>query len=156
MILKKYETYLYSLFIKKFILISFIFFCLVIIVNFFEEVRFSEKYEIDIFYSVYLSLLNAPSLIFEIFPFIFLITVKIFYVNLHDNNELKILNSNGISNFRIIFLLLTIFHLGLLIFSLQTWLLYGTLACLFYSVKNLTLETMGYNSSLFLNCKWIV
>ncbi len=64
MILKKYETYLYSLFIKKFILISFIFFCLVIIVNFFEEVRFSEKYEIDIFYSVYLSLLNAPSLIF--------------------------------------------------------------------------------------------
>ena len=103
--LKKYQSYLFSLFIKNFLLIVAIFFCLIIIVNFFEEIRFSEKYNIEIFYSIYLSLLNAPSLLFEMFPFIFLITVKVFYLNLNDKNELKILNSNGISNLKIIFLL---------------------------------------------------
>ncbi len=103
--LKKYQSYLFSLFIKNFLLIVAIFFCLIIIVNFFEEIRFSEKYNIEIIYSIFLSLLNAPSLLFEMFPFIFLITVKVFYLNLNDKNELKILNSNGISNLKIIFLL---------------------------------------------------
>ena len=100
--LKKYQNYIFSLFIKKLVLISFIFFCIVIIINFFEEIKFSEKYDTEIYYTVYLSFLNAPSLIFEIFPFIFLITVKIFYLNLLDKNEISILNSNGISNFKII------------------------------------------------------
>ena len=105
MIIKKYQSYLYSLFLKRFIIVSLIFFCLVIIVNFFEEIRFSEKYNTEIFYVAYLSILNAPSLIFEIFPFIFLITIKIFYINLSDKNELKILSSNGISNSKLIYLL---------------------------------------------------
>tara|TARA_Y100000816_G_scaffold290348_1_gene278812 strand:- start:592 stop:1674 length:1083 start_codon:yes stop_codon:yes gene_type:complete len=100
--LKKYQNYIFSLFIKKLILISFLFFCIIIIINFFEEIRFSEKYDTEIYYTVYLSFLNAPSLIFEIFPFIFLITAKIFYLNLLEKNEISILNSNGISNFKII------------------------------------------------------
>ncbi|MDC2974160.1 LptF/LptG family permease [Candidatus Pelagibacter sp.] len=106
MILKKYQFYLYFQFIKKFIYTSIIFFCLVIIVNFFEEVRFSEKYNAEIYYTFYLSLLNAPSLIFEIFPFIFLISVKFLYLDLYDKNELRILNSNGISNLKIVYLLI--------------------------------------------------
>ena len=88
MILKKYQSYLYSIFLKNFFLISFVFFCLVIVVNFFEEIRFAEKNNIDILYSVYLSLLNTPSLLFEIFPFIFLITVKTFYLSLNDTGIL--------------------------------------------------------------------
>ena len=103
---KKYQSYIYSLFLKNFVFITFIFFCLVLIINFFEEIKFSEKNNIDIYYSIYLSLLNAPSLIFEIFPFIFLITVKAFYLNLNDRNEIDILNSNGISNLKIVFLLM--------------------------------------------------
>ena len=119
MIFKRYQKYLLSLFIKFFIITSFIFLCLVVIINFFEEIRFSEKYNIEIFYAVYLSFLNAPSLIFEMFPFIFLITVKIFYLNLSDKNELKILNSNGISNINIISyltLISTLIGLFLLLF----------------------------------------
>ena len=119
MILKKYQSYIYSIFLKQFVLISFVFFCLIIIINFFEEIKFSERNNIDIYYSIYLSLLNAPSLIFEIFPFIFLITVKVFYLNLNDKNEMKILNSNGVGNFQIVFLLIiisTLIGLFLLLF----------------------------------------
>lgn len=108
MILKKYQIYLCSLFIKKFIIVSIVFFCLVIIVNFFEEINFSEKYNAEIYYAIYLSFLNAPSLIYEIFPFIFLITIKFVYLNLNDKNELKILNSNGISNLNIITMLVVL------------------------------------------------
>ena len=67
---------------KNFIYISSVFFFIVILINFFEEIRFFEKYDIEIYYTIYLSFLNAPSLIFEIFPFIFLISVKFFYLKL--------------------------------------------------------------------------
>ena len=106
--LKKYQTYIFSLFFKYFVLISLIFFFLIIVINFFEEIKFSEKNNIDTYYSIYLSFLNAPSLIFEVFPFIFLITVQAFYLQLNDKNEFKILNSNGISNFKVVFLLGTL------------------------------------------------
>ena len=102
---KKYQSYIFSVFLKTFIIVSLIFLCLVIILNFFEEVKFSEKYDISLYYPIYLSLLNAPSLIFEIFPFIFLITVKILYLNLKEKNEIKIFNSNGISNYKIVLIL---------------------------------------------------
>ena len=116
MIIKKYQSYLFNLFIKRFFVVSIIFFCLVIIINFFEEIKFSEKHNTDNFYTVYLSFLNAPSLIFEIFPFIFLISVKFFYLSLNDKNELKILKSNGISNMKIIYILTILsFMLGLFI-----------------------------------------
>ena len=101
MTLKKYQTYLSSIFIKLFVYITFVFFCIVIIINFFEEIRFAEKYNAEIYFIIYLSLLNAPSLIYEIFPFIFLISVKFFYLNLVDKDELSIFNTNGVSNFHI-------------------------------------------------------
>ena len=89
-----------------------------IIINIFEEIKFSEKYNTEIYYTIYLSLLNTPSIMFELFPFIFLISVKYFYLNLTEKNELGILNSNGISNLKIIYLILKLiywetFQLGL-------------------------------------------
>ena len=92
--LKKYQNYINLLFLSKFLKVSFIFFCTVVIVNFFEEIRFSEKYNTEIYYTIYLSLLNAPSLMFELFPFIFLICVKFFYIDLIDKDEMPILYSN--------------------------------------------------------------
>ena len=132
--LKKYQTYISSLFIEKLLLISFIFFCLVFIINIFEEIRFAEKYNADIFYTLYLSFLNAPSLLFEIYPFIFLISVMFFYLSLRENNEIEILNSNGISHFKIVMLLIVL------------TLLIGTFLLLFFysfssNFKNKYLET---------------
>ena len=76
--LKKYQNYISLYFIKTFLIVSFIFFCITIIINIFEEIRFAEKYNAEMFFSIYLSLLNAPTLMFEILPFIFLISAKIF------------------------------------------------------------------------------
>ena len=102
MTIKKYQSYISLLFIKNFIKISLVFFCVIILVNFFEEIRFSEKYDIEIHNIIYLSALNAPSLIFEILPFVFFVSIKFFYLNLSENNELEILHTNGISNLKIV------------------------------------------------------
>ena len=105
MIFKEYQKYIFKVFTNSFFLITSIFFCIVILINFFEEIRFAEKYNTEIYYIIYLSLLNAPSLMFEIFPFIFLISVKYFYLKLNEKKELEILNTNGISNLNIILIL---------------------------------------------------
>tara|TARA_B100000886_G_C20425370_1_gene493688 strand:- start:3678 stop:4760 length:1083 start_codon:yes stop_codon:yes gene_type:complete len=105
MTIKKYQSYISLLFIKNFIKISVVFFCVIILVNFFEEIRFSEKYDIEIHNIIYLSALNAPSLVFEILPFVFFVSIKFFYLNLSENNELEIFNSNGISNLKIIYII---------------------------------------------------
>ena len=144
MILKQYQSYLTSLFLKKFIIVSFVFFCLVVVINFFEEVRFSEKYNTEIYYSIYLSFLNAPSLIFEIFPFIFLITVKIFYLSLYDKNELKILNSNGVSNLRIIYLLISISILTGLFILMFYYSFSSSLKSKYLEIKNRFSNTNEY------------
>ncbi len=103
--LKKYQLYLGTLFLEKFIKIGLIFFCVVILTNFFEEIRFSEKYNTELIYTIYLSMLNAPSLIFEVLPFIFFVSIKFFYLDLNEKNELNIFNSNGVSNLKIIYYL---------------------------------------------------
>ncbi len=155
MIIKKYQSYLYSLFLKKFILITMVFFCIVLIINFFEEIKFSEKNNIDIYYSVYLSFLNAPSIIFEIFPFIFLITVKTLYLNLNDKNEIKILNSNGISNFKIVLLLIVISTLVGLFLLLFYYSFSSSLKSQYLDIKNRFSDTNEYLAVVKSDGLWI-
>ena len=96
--IKKYQIYITSVFLKKFFYISIIFLCLAFLINFFEEIKFLENYNVGIKYPLILTFLNAPSLLFELFPFIFLITIKFFYIYLSDRNELEIFKNHGINN----------------------------------------------------------
>ena len=105
MIIKKYQQYLITTYFYHFIIISMIFLCLGFILNFFEELKFFDEYEVDSHYPFLLALLNTPSILFELFPFIFLITTKFFYIYLNDKNEIEILKNNGISYFKILSIL---------------------------------------------------
>ena len=73
MVLKVYQKYL----IKEFIFISakitFIFFILGLIMGLLEELNFFSDFNVKYYYPIYLVILNIPSLIYEIFPFIFLL-----------------------------------------------------------------------------------
>ena len=105
MILKKYQIYIASVFIKYILLISLIFLCLAFLLNFLEELKYFENYKVGIKYPILLTVLNSPSILFELFPFIFLISVKFFNIYLNDNNELEIFKNNGIYNSKILFFL---------------------------------------------------
>lgn len=102
MIFKRYQLYITISFVKNILNISLIFLCLAFIINFFEELKYFENYNVSIKYPLTLTLLNSPSILFELFPFIFLISVKFFYINLSEKNELEIFKNHGINNFKIL------------------------------------------------------
>lgn len=101
MILKKYQLYIANSYLKNIFYISLIFLCLAFIINFFEELKYFENYNVGIKYPLALTLLNSPSILFELFPFIFLISVKFFYINLNEKNELEIFKNHGVNNSKI-------------------------------------------------------
>ena len=73
--------------------------------NFFEELKFFDDHNNSSYYPFFLALLNSPSILFELFPFIFLITVKFFYIYINERNEIEILKNNGIDYFKILSIL---------------------------------------------------
>ncbi len=103
--IKKYQFYISGYFIKNLVFISSIFLCLAFVINFFEELKYFENYGVGIKYPLLLTILNSPSILFELFPFVFLISVKFFYINLSDKNELEIFKNHGINNSKILFFL---------------------------------------------------
>ena len=116
MIVKKYQKYLISTYCYQFILISVIFLSLGFILNFFEELKFFDDHDVDVYYPLILALLNTPSILFELFPFIFLITTKFFYIYLNDRSEIEILKNNGVNYTKILSILsLLAFSIGVII-----------------------------------------
>ena len=99
---KTYQKYIIQNFISKFILITLIFFSLVIIMGSLEEISFSKDLDISFYYPYFLTLLNAPITLFEIFPFIFLLTTQFLFYDLFKKDELNLLKTNGLNNFSII------------------------------------------------------
>ena len=78
------KTYIYFLcltFLKSFVNIFLIILSLVFILNILKEVEFFNNTDVSVIYPVYLSLMNTPSQIFEMFPFIFLISTQFFFYN---------------------------------------------------------------------------
>jgi lipopolysaccharide export system permease protein len=102
MIIKTYQKYILSSFLNIFLKISLIFFCLVFILSIFEEINFFKDLEVGFFLPLFLTLLNTPSVLHYIFPFIFLISTQFFFIRLFDNDELNILKKTGLSNFKIL------------------------------------------------------
>jgi len=102
MIINTYKKYILSLFSKTLIEVTLIFFSLILIINLFEEIKFLENEDVGTYYPIFLSLLNTPSVIFDILPFIFLISTLFFFIKLIDKNELSIFKYTGITNNQIL------------------------------------------------------
>ena len=133
MIIKKYQRYIIKTYFNHFIIISMLFLCLAFILNLFEELKFFDDKEIASHYPFLLALLNMPAILFELFPFIFLITTKFFYIYLNDRNEIEILKNNGINNFKILSIL------SILSISI------GIIILLFYYTFSSNLKSHYYN-----------
>ena len=109
---KIYQTYLINKFLTKFVYITLVFFSLTIILNLLEEMSFFKDYQINFLYPYILTLLNAPITLFEIFPFIFLLSTQFLYYDIFKNDELNLLKKSGLNNLKIIKIL---FFLSILI-----------------------------------------
>ena len=100
--MKVYIKYIVNNFIKLLFIVSSIFFLLVLVLNLLEELNFFKNSNESLYYPLLLNILNAPSVLVDIFPFIFLISAQFLLINLIDKNELIILKNFGIDNLRLI------------------------------------------------------
>ncbi len=102
MVFKVYQKYL----IKEFTIISlkitFVFLILALIMGLLEELNFFLDFDVEYYYPFYLILLNVPSLIYEIFPFIFLISSQFLFLKLLESGELSTFKNNGLDNIKIL------------------------------------------------------
>ena len=91
-----YIKFFTAIFFKSLIYVLTITICLVFILNLLGELEFFKNTNVDIYFTLFLALINSPSMIFEMFPFIFLITSQLFFVKLLNNNELNTLKYSGL------------------------------------------------------------
>ena len=107
--IKYYNKYILRNYIICFIKVTIVFSTVVIVMNLLEEINFfkndsSENFLLPFF----LTLLNMPSILFELFPFIFLISTLFFFIESIDNDELNVFKLYGVTNFKIIQILATL------------------------------------------------
>ena len=100
--IKTYEKYLIKLFLKNLLIVTIIFICLTFILNILEELKFFNELNLSLYYPLLFSFLNLPSLLFEIFPFIFLISTQMFFMHLYSKDEIIIFKNYGVRNIDII------------------------------------------------------
>jgi len=100
--MKTYTKFLINGFIKSFLNVFFVMISLVFILNILKEIEFFSNKEVNSLYPIYLSLMSSPSIIFEMFPFIFLIATQFFFLKLFNNDEIHIFKYSGLKNIKII------------------------------------------------------
>ena len=99
---KTYEKYIAKNFINKFFTISIIFFSLIVLLSVLEEISFFKNTGVNFILPYFITFLGAPITLFEIFPFIFLITTQFLFYDLFKKDELNLFKINGLSNLKII------------------------------------------------------
>ena len=153
--MKTYEKFLINLFNASFLKVFFIFFIVILITNILEQIEFFKNADLNFFYLVFLSFLNTPSILFEILPFIFLLSTQIFFIDLISKKELEIFKYSGLNNLLIIRTIsLYTFIVGLIIVII----FYNTSAILknsYLSIKNKYSEDNKYLAVITENGLWI-
>jgi len=153
--IKTYENYLIRLFIKKILIVSLVFFSLIVILSVFEEINFFKGLKLNFLYPFFMTLLNLPSTLFEIFPFIFLISTQFFFLDLINKNELEVLKVSGLGNLKIIkILFFTSFFLGLLLIAIY-YNFSSKLKFIYFDLKNNYSTDNKYLAVVTENGLWI-
>src|SRR6056300_727949 len=117
--MKTYTKFLLYGFVKSFFNVFLIMISLVIILNILKEIEFFTDKDVSSLYPIYLSLMNSPSIVFEMFPFIFLISTQFFFLKLFNNDEINVFKYSGLKNIKIINMLsLASFLIGILIVTI--------------------------------------
>ena len=150
-----YTKFLINGFIKSFFNVFFIMISLVFILNILKEIEFFNNKEVNSLYPIYLSLMSSPSIIFEMFPFIFLIATQFFFLKLFNNDEINIFKYSGLKNIKIINILSFVsFFIGILTITVF-YSLSSNLQHYYLQVKNQFSEDKLYLAVINKNGLWI-
>ena len=153
--IKTYQSYLIKLFLKNILVITSIFASIVFILNILEEIKFFSEVKSGMYYPFFFTLLNLPSILFEIFPFIILISTQMFFLHLYNKDEIIVFKNYGVKNIDIIKILVSItFIFGIfLVFGFHTFS--SSLKLNYLSFKNQFTDDNKYLAVINENGLWI-
>ena len=150
-----YQKLIIVSFLKIFLTTSAIFLAIIFIMNIFEEITFFRDLNIGIYKPILLTALNTPSSLYEIFPFIILISTQFLFLKLIENNELYIIKSYGINNLKILGFVSTIaFFIGIFLI-LVFYNISSKLKFLYFDIKNEYTKDNKYLAVITENGIWI-
>ena len=155
MIFKVYQNYISRQFLLTFVKTVFVFITLAFILNIFEEINFFKDLDVSMGLPIFLTFLNIPSILFEIFPFIFLISTQFFFIKLIEQNENISFKNFGLSNSKIIKLLAVLsFLVGIIIVTIF-YNLSSNLKHSYLNIKNSYAKDNKYLAVITENGIWI-
>ena len=131
--MKIYIRFFTFIFLKSLLYVISIMFSLIFILNLLTELEFFKEIEVSAGFPILLSLFNSPSMIFEMLPFIFLISTQLFFIKLFNNNEIEIFKYSGLKNISI----LKIFSIIAIITGILLTIIFYNFSAIF---KNFYLE----------------
>ena len=151
-----YQKYIINSFFKSLLIVTLVFFCITIILNIFEELSFFKNVDnINVSLPIFLTILNSPSILFDIFPFIFLIATLYFFSEIIDKNELNIFKNFGLTNIKIINIItLSSFIIGIFI-VLIFYNISANLKFFYLDIKNDYSKDDKYLAVITSNGLWI-
>ena len=153
--MKTYTKFLVSIFLNSIFNVFLIIFCLIFVLNLLTELEFFKNIQVSIYYPLYFSFLNTPSFIFDVFPFIFLLSTQLFFNNLFDNDQLEIFKYSGLKNSKILSIInITAFVLGIFIIFFF-YNLYSNVKSLYLQLKTNYTQDDKYLAVITNNGLWI-
>ena len=150
-----YTKFLVKTYLLSLLNVFFIFFCLIYVLNLLTELEFFKQTDVKSYFPLYLSLINTPILVFEMFPFIFLISTQFFFNTLFTDDEINIFKYSGLKNSKIFSIIaVTTFFVGVLIISIF-YNLSSNLKNLYLGLKSNYTEDKKYLAVITNNGLWI-
>lgn len=154
--IKNYSRYIIKNFLLCLIKVTFVFGTVVIVMNLLEEINFfKDDSDKIILTPIFLTLLNMPSILFELFPFIFLISTLFFFIESIDNDEINVFKLYGITNLKIIQILASLSFIIGLVIILFFYNISANLKFLYLDVKNQYSKDDKYLAVVTGNGLWI-
>ena len=153
--MKTYVKFLILSFLKSFFYVFMIILSLVFILNILTELEFFRDIDVDTIFPLYLSLLNSPSLIFVMFPFVFLLSTQVFFINLFNDNQIQIFKYSGLKNINIVGILSSISILTGIFIILIFYNLSSNFKNVYIDLKNKYSSDDKYLAVITKNGLWI-
>ena len=153
--MKIYKKHIINNFTKLLLIVSAIFFLLVLFLNLFEELNFFKDTNESLYYPLLLNFLNSPSVLINIFPFIFLISAQFLLINLIERNELIILKNFGIDNFKLIIIISLVSFIASLFIIIFFYNFSAKLKHFYLDIKNNFASDNKYLAVITDNGIWI-
>ncbi len=153
--MKVYIKFFSIIFFKSLLFVFLVMGSLSFIINLLTELDHFKEIKVSANLPLFLSLLNSPSLIFEMMPFIYLLAAQLFFIKLFENKEIEILKYFGLKNSKIIFILSSISLISALLITILFYSFSSNLKNIYLELKSSYTNNDKYLAVITKNGLWI-